>query len=75
MSTIISASELGKLFGSPRERAKLVVSKTVPYPERNQPLAVLSDYMSAFDWGIRFEPVVKQIYEDKYGTIIKELED
>jgi hypothetical protein len=73
MATIISASELGKLYGSPRERAKLVMSKTVPYPERNQPLAVLSDNMSAFDWGIKFEPVVKQIYEMKYGTIIKEL--
>lgn len=73
MATIISASELGKLYGSPRERAKLVISKTVPYPERNQPLAVLSDNMSAFDWGIKFEPVVKQIYEMKYGTIIKEL--
>lgn len=73
MATVISASELGKLYGSPRERAKLVISKTVPYPDRNQPLAVLSDYMSAFDWGIRFEPVVKQIYEDKYGTTIKEL--
>ncbi len=73
MATIISASELGKLHGSSRERAKLVISKTVPYPERNQPLAVLSEYMSAFDWGIRFEPVVKQIYEHKYGAIIKEL--
>ena len=73
MATIISASELGKLYGSPRERAKLVVSKTVPYPERNQPLAVHTDKMSAFDWGIKFEPVVKQIYEIKYGTIIKEL--
>ena len=73
MATIISASELGKLFASPRERAKLVLSKTVPYPDRNQPLAVLSDYMSAFDWGIRFEPVVKQIYEARYGTIVKEL--
>jgi hypothetical protein len=29
--------------------------------------------MSAFDWGIRFEPVVKQIYEYKYGVMIKEL--
>jgi len=73
MATIISASELGKLFASPRERAKLVISKTVPYPDRNQPLAVLSNYMSAFDWGIRFEPVVKQIYEARYGTIVKEL--
>jgi len=73
MATIISASELGHLFGSARERAKLVLSKTVPYPSRNQPLAVVSERMSAFDWGIRFEPVVKQIYEHKYGTTIKEL--
>jgi len=73
MATIISASELGKLYGSPRERAKLVVSKTVPYPERNQPLTAFSDNMKPFDWGIKFEPVVKQIYEIKYGTIIKEL--
>jgi len=73
MAEIISASELGNLFAAPRQRAKLVVSKTVPYPQRNQSLAVCSDKMSAFDWGIRFEPVVKQIYEYKYGTIIKEL--
>jgi hypothetical protein len=73
MATVISASEIGKLFGSIRERAKLVISKTVPYPERNQPLAVLSEDMSAFDWGIRFEPVVKQIYEHRYGTTLKEL--
>jgi len=73
MATIISASELGKLFGSPRERAKMVISKTVPYPDRNQSLAVTSDRMSAFDWGIRFEPVVKQIYEHKYGVVVKEL--
>ena len=73
MATVISASELGKLFGAPRERAKLVLSKTVPYVQRFQPLAVPSDSMSAFDWGIRFEPVVKQIYEHKYGVTIKEL--
>jgi len=73
MSTIISASELGNLFGSAYQRAKFVVSKTVPPPVRNQSLATLSERMSAFDWGIRFEPVVKQIYEYKYGVILKEL--
>ena len=73
MSTILSASELGNLFASPRTRAKLVIAKTEPYQPRNNPLAVHSDHMSAFDWGIRFEPVVKQIYEYKYGVIIKEL--
>lgn len=73
MSTVISASELGNLFASVRQRAKMVMSKTVPYQSRNQSLATTSCRMSAFDWGIRFEPVVKQIYEYKYGTIIKEL--
>jgi len=73
MTKIISASELGALFASPRTRAKLVMSKIVEYTPRFQPLAVPSDYMSAFDWGIRFEPVVKQIYEEKYNAKIKDL--
>ena len=73
MATILSASELGHLFASPYERGKLVLSKTVPPQPRYQPLAIPSDRMKAFDWGIRFEPVVKQIYEHKYGVTIKEL--
>jgi hypothetical protein len=73
MNTILSASELGSLFASARTRAQLVVSKTVPRPARNQPLATHSDSMTAFDWGIRFEPVVKQIYQHKYGTTLKDL--
>jgi hypothetical protein len=73
MVTILSASELGSLFAAPRQRAKLVVSKTQPYQIRNQYLAVPSDRMSAFDWGIRFEPVVKQLYEYKYEAMVKEL--
>lgn len=73
MATILSASELGHLFASPYERGKLVESKTKPPPPRYQPLAIPSDRMRAFDWGIRFEPVVKQIYEDKYGVTLKEL--
>lgn len=73
MTTILSASELGRLFASPRERGKLVMSKIESPLPRSQQLATFSDYMSAFDWGIRFEPVVKQIYEFKYGTTLKEL--
>lgn len=73
MSSILSASELGSLFASVRTRAQLVVSKTQPRAQRNQPLATPSDSMTAFDWGIRFEPVVKQIYQHKYDATIKEL--
>jgi putative phage-type endonuclease len=73
MSTIISASEIGNLFAAPRTRAKMVMAKTLPPQPRYQPLAVFSDRMAAFDWGIRFEPVAKQIYEYKYGVTVKEL--
>jgi hypothetical protein len=73
MNDIISASELGNLFASTRQRAKMVISKTMRYEPRFAPLAVPSDRMSAFDWGIRFEPVVKQIYEHKYKATVKEL--
>jgi hypothetical protein len=73
MNSIVSASELGNLFASPRIRAKMVVMKTLPCEPRYAPLAVPSDSMSAFDWGIRFEPVVKQIYELKYQATVKEL--
>lgn len=73
MAGIISASELGNLFSSAYQRSKFVVSKTLPYAVRFQPLATFSERMSAFDWGIRFEPVVKQIYEYKYNVLIKEL--
>ena len=72
MATVISASELGHLFGSARERAQFVMTKTVPKPILHQPLAV-TGRMSAFDWGIRFEPVVKQIYEHKYAATVKDL--
>jgi len=73
MGTVLSASELGSLFASPKSRATLILSKVNPSPRPPQPLAVLSASMSAFDWGIRFEPVVKQIYNHKYRTTIQEL--
>jgi putative phage-type endonuclease len=73
MGTVISASELGSLFSSPKSRAALIMSKVNPLPRPPQPLAVPSHSMSAFDWGIRFEPVVKQIYNHKYQTTIHEL--
>jgi hypothetical protein len=72
-ATILTASELGTLFGSPKARASLILSKVNPVRRPLQPVAVASQAMSAFDWGIRFEPVVKQIYNYKYSTTIYEL--
>ena len=73
MCTVLSASELGNLFASARQRAKFVLSKTMSPVPRMQPLATPSDYMGPFDWGIRFEPVVKQIYEDMHKATIADL--
>ncbi len=78
-STILTASELGNLFGSPRLRGQLVMSKAVPPTAEeiqkrcSKPLTCPSEFMSPFDWGIRFEPVVKQIYEQRYAVQIADL--
>jgi hypothetical protein len=72
-AVVISASELSSLFGSPRLRAQLVMAKTKLPEPRNQMLACESNKMGPFDWGIRFEPVVKQIYCHIYEATIKEL--
>ena len=78
-SKLLTASELGGIFGSPRARGQLVMSKAIPpTPEEierrcSKPLTCLSQHMSPFDWGIRFEPVVKQIYEHRHRVQIADL--
>lgn len=70
---LLTASELGGLTGSPRARAQLIMSKLNPKERLSQTLAVPSVNMTPFDWGIRFEPVVKLIYEHKHRVEIREL--
>lgn len=59
---ILTASEFYKLFESDRTRGTLVLSKKQPEKFTMQK-AVPSHTMSPFDWGIRFEPVVKNYIE------------
>jgi len=71
---VLTASEFAKLLGSPRAVAQLVQSK-VPVstgPTQSNRLACMTCEMGPFDWGIRFEPVVKQILEAKWGLQIAE---
>ncbi len=70
---ILTASEIYSLFRSPRQRAQMVFSKVETQYRMSQPLAVRSEKMSAFDWGIRFEPVVKQIFEYRHKCVIEDL--
>jgi putative phage-type endonuclease len=72
---VLTASEISTIFSTPYARGQLVISKAFPSVDSrpSQPTAVQSDRMSPFDWGIRFEPVIKQIYEYKYSAEVKEL--
>jgi len=70
---VLTASEFAKLLGSPRAVAQLVQSKAVSLPPtQSNRLACMTCEMGPFDWGIRFEPVVKQILEARWGLQIAE---
>ena len=70
---VLTASEFSKLFGSPRCVSQLVISKTnSSVPHSTNRLACMTCEMGPFDWGIRFEPVVKQILVKKWGVEIAE---
>lgn len=71
----LTASEIYKVFGSPRERGILVMQKAgkIEMPGRGQSLAVLRSNMNPFDWGICFEPVAKLIIEDYWKAIIHDV--
>jgi hypothetical protein len=70
----LTASEIFKVFGSPRERGILVCQKAgkLEMGARGNSLVVLKEKMGPLDWGICFEPVVKQILEESWGAMIYE---
>ena len=69
---MITASEFASLYASERQYATLVLSKALPPVLRTTKLACATREMGPFDWGIRFEPVVKQIFEKRWGVTIYE---
>jgi hypothetical protein len=70
---LLTASELGTIFKSPRVRGQLVLAKTVVPESRGSGGPVDSVFMTPFDWGIRFEPVVKQLYEARHASRIADV--
>jgi putative phage-type endonuclease len=68
--SVLTASEFGTLFGSPRAVRQLAFQKATPPSSQNNRLACMTCEMGPFDWGIRFEPVVKQILESEWGAKI-----
>jgi hypothetical protein len=70
----LTASEIFKVFGSPRERAILAMQKAgkLDLGARGSNAAAIKEKMSPFDWGICYEPVVKLILESAWGAMIHE---
>ena len=75
--SVLTASEFATLFGTERAIRQLAFQKVpVPAPapvsatHSTNRLACLTHEMGPFDWGIRFEPVVKMILEKSWGATI-----
>ena len=79
MRQVLSASEFYQMFGSPRGRAQLVMSKvssTTPVeeqPSSSQRKCCLTMEMTPLDWGIRFEPIAKLYLESRFKATIAEM--
>jgi len=72
---VLTASEFATLYGSPRAVGQMVMSKvppTEPVASLSNRLACCTSEMGPFDWGVRFEPVVKQVLAVKWGAVIAE---
>jgi hypothetical protein len=77
---VLTASEFSTIFKTPRAVSQLVVAKSgvlsaaaaAASPAPTNRLACMSCEMGPFDWGIRFEPVVKAYLERIWGATIAE---
>jgi hypothetical protein len=74
VQSVLTASEYSSLYGSERQYASLVLSKSGTLPqEGSQPSyrhACNTMDMNALDWGIRFEPAIKQFIESQWNVKI-----
>ena len=72
--TRVTASEIYKIFGSPRERATLALQKAgkIELSSRGSTNISRLATMTPFDWGICLEPVVKLVLESEWDALIHE---
>jgi hypothetical protein len=71
--TVLTASEFATLYKTPRALGQMVMSKVPPFATTSSNrLACMTCEMGPFDWGVRFEPVVKQVLQKRWGAVIAE---
>ena len=73
---VLTASEFSAILGTERALATLAVQKSqIPPQEGNTHSrhACATSEMGPMDWGVRFEPVVKQILKKMWGATILDI--
>ncbi len=73
---VLTASQFATILKSPRVRGQLVLEKAkelTDVPSDPPRLCCYSDTIRPFDWGIRFEPIIKQLYESLTKTKLADL--
>lgn len=71
--TVLTASEFSSILGTPRAVGSLAFQKTQPPREHGSSSAISTAEMGPMDWGVRFEPVVKQVLESIWGATILDI--
>jgi hypothetical protein len=68
---VLTASEFSVILGTPRAVGTLALQKTLPPRDSSSSgKACSTNEMGAMDWGVRFEPVVKQVLEKMWKASI-----
>lgn len=70
---MITASEIGAIWKGSGTRAALVRKKATPPAPYVQQQAVRRDITNAMDWGVRYEPIVKDILQKELDITIVDL--
>ena len=69
--SLLSASNLWKVFGTDAQRNSLIAEKCVPF-ESFQNRTQFMSTESAMHWGNKYEPVTVAVYEVMFGTKVAE---
>lgn len=71
---VLTASQFATILQSGRTRGHLVVEKASGIVDTSQRRNVVETMeLTPFTWGIRFEPIIKQIYCDLTKTVVKDM--
>lgn len=71
---MLTASQFATILQTGRTRGLLVVDKATGNIDTSQRRTVVETMeLNPFTWGIRFEPIVKQIYCDLTKTVVKDM--